>query len=393
MDEIMSIVAFCVWFGTMIICIILIINGIWRWLGNSDLRSSRLKSAAWIAAVILGVMLLIYRQTDLMNLFSDPETNDGLTSVVVNASKILVKLLMLGAVVACVLLLLCVVFLFVRYAVNIIKQIKTENKDNKQLIQNLQDKSQELSEIIKTPIFILVITCGILGVFTIMPLLMGESGTESLNETWHDGVKKIASYAGNESAEHPLLIYILIFIIVLGVGCAVIQILYSIIRNIFTQKKGNGIIDEYSGSMGILSVGMSILWTLQKKNVNIFAPDSNTISEFLKSFGTVLLIIAVGILVLETIRLLVDMSERLIRIEGKYLFIFLVGQSTILLLSILNSICGAVNAIIDNKENSALDQIQNKIRNAMIAAMDQQINGQKEHKRTFSGFIGKSTKK
>ena len=96
---------------------------------------------------------------------------------------------------------------------------------------------------------------------------------------------------------------------------------------------------------------------------------------------------------LETIRLLVDMSERLIRVEAKYLFIFLVGQATILLLSMLNSIYGAVNAIIGDKAGTALDQIQDKIRNAMIAAMDRQLDGQKNHKRTFSGFTGKSTKK
>lgn len=390
MNEIMNTIVFCIGLGTVIVCIALIVTGIWRWFGGAD-RLRRLNFSGIIAVPVLSVMYLFRRRRDLVELFSDSKTNASLTSLVINISKIVVKLLMLGAVIASVLLLLVMVFLFMRYVISIIGKAKPGNK--KVLVQDLQDMSQELLEIMRTHILILAVTCGILAVYAVMPLLMGESQKDSLSEAWQDGVRKIADFAGSNSQEYAFLTYTLLFIIILGVGCAVIQILYSIIKNIFARRNRNDIIEEYSSSMGILAVGVSILWTIQKKDVNIFAPDSNTVVEFAKSFGTILIIMAVGILTLELIRLLVDMSEKLIRIEGKYLFIFLVGQASILLLSMLNSIYGAANMIVGNKAGSAPDQMEDKIRDAMIKAVEEQTDGQKNHKRTFSGFTGKSTKK
>lgn len=390
MNEIMNTIVFCIGLGTVIVCIALIVTGIWRWFGGAD-RLRRLNFSGIIAVPVLSVMYLFRRRRDLVELFSDSKTNASLTSLVINISKIVVKLLMLGAVIASVLLLLVMVFLFMRYVISIIGKAKPGNK--KVLVQDLQDMSQELLEIMRTHILILAVTCGILAVYAVMPLLMGESQKDSLSEAWQDGVRKIADFAGSNSQEYAFLTYTLLFIIILGVGCAVIQILYSIIKNIFARRNRNDIIEEYSSSMGILAVGVSILWTIQKKDVNIFAPDSNTVVEFAKSFGTILIIMAVGILTLELIRLLVDMSEKLIRIEGKYLFIFLVGQASILLLSMLNSIYGAANMIVGNKAGSAPDQMEDKIRDAMIKAVEEQTDGQKNHKRPFSGFTGKSTKK
>lgn len=390
MNEIMNTTVFCIGLGTVIVCITLIVTGIWRWFGGAD-RLKRLNFSGIIAVPVLSVMYLFHRWKDFVELFSDSKTNASLTSLVINISKIVVKLLMLGAVIASVLLLLVMVFLFMRYVISIIGKAKPGSQ--KVLAQDLQDMSQELLEIMRTHILILAITCGILAVYAVMPLLMGESQKDSLSEAWQDGVRKIADFAGSNSQEYAFLTYTLLFIIILGVGCAVIQILFSIIKNIFARRNRNDIIEEYSSSMGILAVGVSILWTIQKKDVNIFAPDSNTVVEFAKSFGTILIIMAVGILTLELIRLLVDMSEKLIRIEGKYLFIFLVGQASILLLSMLNSIYGAANMIVGNKAGSAPDQMEDKIRDAMIKAVEEQTDGQKNHKRTFSGFTGKSTKK
>lgn len=430
MNNVMHIAAFCAWIGTAIVCIVLIVTGIWRWLAHPKKRAERLDTAAWISVVVLGVLLLIYRQVNVAELFSSKRTSNELTRAVIYVSKIAVKLLMLGAVIACVLLLLCVVFLFVRYAISVIWRAKPGNKNSKDLAQELRDKSRELSEIMKSPILILAITCGILGVFIVIPLLMGSPSDQSLSdqsfsdqslsETWKSGVEIIGNFgqkedtkpiedtAGKEDTEadrndakeentqnfqKALITYILTFIIVLGVGCAVIQILYSIIYDIFVKKQSGGFIDEYSGSMGVLAVGVSILWTIQQPGVDIFSPDSNIIPAFFKSFGTVLLFIAGGILVLEIIRLLIDMREKLIRTEARYLFICLVGQASLLLLDVLISLYGIASSIIGTKRSTALDRIQDKIRTAIIAAMDRQLNNQGNYKRIFSGFKGRPTNK
>jgi len=433
MNNVINIGAFCVGVGTVIVCLILIAASILRWLAHPEKREQRLDIAAWISAAVLGIMFLIFRRVNVAELFDGSKsTNDELTWAVIYVSKIAVKLLMLGAVIACVLLLLCVIFLFVRYAVNAIwRAARSGSRSSKDLAQELRDKSREFSEIMKSPILILAITCGILGVFVIIPLLMGNPSGQSLSETWQNGVEAIGNFAqkdakagedtaveedtetsedaaGKEDAEiggdaaknenaqnfHvALIMYILTFIIVLGVGGAAIQILYSIINDIFVKKQDNSLIDEYSGSMGVLAVGVSILWTIQQEGVDLVSHSSNIIRTFFKSFGTVLLFITISILVLEIIRLLMDMREKLIRIEAKYLFICLVGEASLLLLDILISLYGTISGIIGNKRSTVLDQIQDKTRNAIITAMDRQLNTHGNYKRVFSGFKGKPTNK
>lgn len=408
MENMTTIAAFCAWAGTIIVCIILIVNAVWRWLGSWDNRVKRLNTAAWIAGIVLSIMLLIRQQVNITEMF-DRKANSQFTILLTNGARNAVKLLMLCAVLACVLLLLCLTFLFVCYAVSAIWKARPGNNRG------------DLSEIMKSPILIGTITCGIVGVFFMMPLLMGNPAdnppslpdqeakesieiqassesqtTKSLSNLWLDGVITISNFLDDNDDSKALVKYILMFIIILGVGCAVIQILYSIIYGIITRKHSNSLIDEYSGSMGILAVGVSILWTIQKEGIVIFSSNTDAfkiISEFLKSFAVVLLIIAAGILVLEVIRLLVDMKNGFIRAEAKYLFICLVGEAALLILDVLNTLYGAVSSAVGGKEDGALDQIQERLRNSIISTMGQYISRKMNFKRTYSGFKGKSTNK
>ncbi len=430
MQSMAVVLAFCVWLGILIVCTVFIVSGVLRWLSDSNKRGERLDFAAWISLIVVAVMFCIHKG-DLFKTLATAEASAGLTPIIVNASKVIAKLLVLGTVIVCALLLAALVALFVFYVISIFVQIMREQGSGQQsnIKAALKAKSDAFFEMVKTPALMMVITFGILATFVIIPLFMGKTTTaipagqstaqadmaeqdlsgqaqeeQSLTEVWKSGIIQITKFIDKDKGEksnagqddnpfgYAFISYTLVYIIVLGVCFAAAQILYSIIRDCFTRKNAGGIIDEYSGSIGILAVGISILWSIRSGALKD-GKLSTIIAEFGKSFLAVMFIVALGILALEIIRLLMDMKEKLIRIEARYLFTSLVGLASILMLSMLNSIYGAVCAVIGFDADASLDNIQDRIKGKMIEEMERQLDEKKDYKMTFSGFSEKITKK
>lgn len=422
MKEITDFLTICIWFGTVILCVVLVVTGILRWI--SHMRSSKLKIAAWIAFVVL-CLIALFNNIDSVLELGNSETNGDVTNLFINISKITVKVLMLGVVVGSAVMLLFFVFYFM---VVVIKTVCEHKKYNGALSKKLNDESKELRSVLKSSLVKFVITWGILAVFVILPLLMGNSDDQSMAETWKNGIEKIASFVGtdtggygnelavqsisgedesepnNNSKEYcsgektsfynALAGYILIFIVVLGVGVAAVKILYSIIDNTFTNGNEGSLLGEYSSSIGVLAVGVALLGTFQDKDFFSKSP-LEMLGECVKSFSFVTVIVAVIILTLEIIRLLMDMRIKLIRQEGKYLFISLVGQASILLLVTINYVCDAVNNVIGSVTSSKTEQVQKEIQQKMIEAMREQLKEQRPEDKfvIFPAFSGKVTKK
>ena len=63
-----------------------------------------------------------------------------------------------------------------------------------------------------------------------------------------------------------VITYMLVYVIVLGVGFSIARILYAIVKDNLNQKQTATLIDEYSSSMGVLGVGVSILLVLRTMN-------------------------------------------------------------------------------------------------------------------------------
>ena len=410
--------------GTITIFIVIVIRNILYWIAPMRTRTKRLNIIVGVIFGVLGIMLLI-KKTNIIGLLNGEKGDGEISGLFIGTSKIMMKLLMLGAVVVSVIMLLAVLFLLLFHGCKALK--KGENEAN--LAERLKNKSNEIKAIIRTPIIIFAITWGIIALFFIFPILMGNQEDDknwSMAEVWKDGVYRIASFIETENKEdldkaldtaediearaemvqsekilqnngkapfyEALITYILIFIIVLGVGIATIRILYSIISSIFTKKNNNTVIDEYSSSIGILAVGIALLLTVQ--NIDIFKKSaSEIILEFLKTFGVVVFVIALIILTLELIRLLMDMKEELIRQEAKYLFISLVGQVAVLMLDIINSLYLAVSSAIGNTINDDMDETQDMIRQKMMETQKSQLNNVQNDEITFSVFNKKVTKK
>ena len=116
LNSIVDMLKICLWLGVIIVCIILVISGILRWLaaqGNTEERRKKLNISGWIAFVVLTAMIFYSRRESVTKFFCDNDGSKALTSVVVNGSKMAVKLLLLGTAFAIVTIVSLVVILLV----------------------------------------------------------------------------------------------------------------------------------------------------------------------------------------------------------------------------------------------------------------------------------------
>ena len=362
-----------------------------------------------------------------------------MTSVVVNGSKMAVKLLLLGTAFAIVAIVSLVVILLVSKGIR--ATLDGQNKSVKDWAKKLKEVGNQFSEIVRTPIFTFFVTCGILLAFILLPFLLGNSEDKvGLAETWGNGVQKFVSVIYKNEAEtkndsgstdnnvntegginsnrntepnenenvpsgrnsgyskdlsiSDVITYILVYIIVLGVGFAVTRILYAIVRDNLKQKHSISLIDEYSGSMGIMGVGVSILLVLH--NIDIYQNEPlDVVLAFLKYFAIVAIAMTLAIVMLEIIRLVMDMRETLIRREARYLFVALVGQASLLILVLLDSIFSALNSAVgQGREDMDISYIQNKLIRNITKTMEQEINRETDDRDvTFTIFKTSITKK
>jgi len=432
-NTIRNIIMLCLWIGGLGTCIVLILTAVLRWLAPQKTRAWRMNRLAALAAAILCFTCLSAVWSSLGHMF-DSAADSSVASVsymenFISVFSLITKLLLLGVIMVSTMMLVLVIVLFLGHGLKAI--FAAEIKESTSLKKELKEICDRLVCIMKSPVLIAVITWGILALFVTLPFLMGNSENGDPAKTWENGVYAIVSFGsdsgkvtrpsepednsmGTSEKSDPgqlpsvqsdkssekqdpgssngdrifyqaLIKYILLTVIVLGVSFAVFKLLYSIILRTFTVEKANDLIDEYSGAIGVLSVGVAMLWTLQD-NGELLDDPSGLLVEFIKAFIAVMLIVALIILTLEVIRLLLDMREKLIRSEAKFLFVALVGEVSLLLLSMLNSIYEAANHAIGNLNDSSLEKVQDLIREKIVGTMEKHLSYKKEYKRTFSGF-------
>lgn len=432
MNGIVDILGFCLLTGFIGLSVLLIAAAVLRWVSPGKTRTRRLNLLAAGAALTLGLMLAFLYWDKITDVFSANTENATLLKVLFSASTLTVKLLLLAIATASILMLVLLIGVFLKYGLDAVFSHKAPNTPSPNVdIQKLKNVlnliSDRLLAIMKSRIVTAVIAWGLLAMFFFLPFLAGEAAGGNLGETWVNGVYEIVSFgdaaengtntddpgespsntaqsstpepsAHKDSAQsfalhsrepffNALIKYILLSVIVLGVVFAVFRLICSIISQALSENKKANLLDEYSGAIGVLSVGVAMLWTLQNdKDLSLLADPSRLFLEFLKSFGIVLVIVALIILTLEIIRLLLDMRQKLVRQEAKLLFITVIGQVSLLLLDMLSSIYEAVDSAIGNSSNMHMRDILEKIRTLIIEAMDAQLKSEKEHTRAYSSF-------
>ena len=328
--------------------------------------------------------------------------NNTKTTTFLNVSGKLFMVLALGviAVSAVVLLLIITIYLY-----NILRVIT--HTGNQTYIRD--NRLDGFIQTLRSPAVILSAAWGIMVLFLIIPFLAGKPAveTDGLIEIWGNGVKKIGHIfesGDSNSLSNAFVTYTLIYIIVLGVGLAVIKILHSIITQSLEKKTRKDLIDEYSNPIGLLAVGVAVLWTLKEGNLSRES-EYEIVIELLKSFVTVTVIATLVILVLEVIRLLMDMKEPFIRQEGRYLFVALAGECAIVAMNMVFTFCGALSNAIGGKGDTAFDEFEEKVREKMMKLMKDQLDAKNnppayeqpdnrnDHERIFAAFDRKTTRK
>lgn len=404
MVGILNILEVCIWMGVIIVCFVLVVWGVLQWLGNpSEMeRKNRLTLASWIAFIVLVALISYKQRANIVNFFASEADGWKLNAIVLNGSTIIIKLLLLGAIFAVTAFVLLAIIFLIRKGVS--EGLKAQDKITPSKApegeeKKIKDWATGFKKIcnlfgcaIKTSGFSFFVTCGILFVFIMLPFFFGEiESKEGLAKIWGNRVQEIIST--NKSIVEAIVIYLLGYIIVLGVGFALVRIIYAIVKGNLHRVQAKSLIDEYATPMGVLAVGVSILLAINDSESS--DPLEEYILPFLKYFAIVAMVITLIIVMLEIIRLAMDMWEPLIRQEARCLFVALVGRSSLLILVLLNSIFSALNSAIGQRwDNEGIYHIQNKLIQSIEQNMEEAI-GERIHDKniTFIIFRESITKK
>lgn len=376
----------------------LTIISILRWL-NVDVndRKKRLNVVGICASITLSLMILTLNWGRVANVWNQfvgmVGSNEQATTGLITTCKITIKVFLIGTIAAFAILLALAALLFILYGIYAVFFTAFSffcNNDGKKLQDDLKTKSNKIINMFNNPIFILIITGGILAVFCIIPLIIGiDSG--SVAECWSQGIGIIGKFVGSKKGTfyEYLSLYILVFISVIGIGFAACHIIYEIIKKEFKSEEKESFWKEYSNSIGLITVGISLLVMITSEKFT--PPGSGNWLKFfgnaLISFGSVIFIVALGIICLETIRLLIDMKEDLIRRGARYVFILVIGHCTVVLIRTLTMLYNVAISILKGKISrdgdckDAMDDIQEKITNYVIKDLDGEIRNPNKKRR------------
>lgn len=393
------------YFGILLLvfAVLMTIWGILHWIADSKKRTDRLKIISICSFCVLIIFGLFYNWESLMKSFNGGEVvNDSMTESLINISKISIKFLLITFGVAFSFIIILIVVMLLVYSIKAIVYTISATKENdaSTLQEKLKQEADKMMAFLKNPVFIVSIAGGILALFAVLPLVMGEP-FESLADSWKSGVNKIASFASEKDGfSSNLSKYLLIFIAIIGIGYGVGNILFEIIRE--RLKKKNDFLKEYSTPIGLLAVGVSILLLVA------FPPDIPEETSWVKSllyysepFIVVIFVISLGILLLEIVRLLMDMRERMIRREARYLFVLLVGLCTVIIMRAFLLGYNVFNSVLtgDNVKRESAEARIKKISERIIEKVAKDMEKEIEHKNDNIGeipyniFKGKTTKK
>lgn len=141
---IVDILIICLLLGVIIVCAILIVLGVLRWLASSgdlDKRRTRLNFAGWISFAVLATMILYSQRKDITAFLGNTNSNQTLTTVIINGSKMAFKFLLLGTVFAIVAIITLVLILLVSKGV--CAAFSEENTSVKDWAKNLKEVGKQ----------------------------------------------------------------------------------------------------------------------------------------------------------------------------------------------------------------------------------------------------------
>lgn len=399
------------WLLAFVASAVLTLIGIFRWLAHTDKRSKRLDIVSYCAFIVFLFMLLSANWTSISSLFHNSlGENQAATRTLISTSKVTVKILLIAIIIALLVLLTLTAALFVIYGlwaiIHGIRLLVTSSKEKSE--EDLHDKSEKLKIMLNNPVFILIIVIDIMAIFGIVPIVMGGNSA-NLATNWKSGVIEISHFFMNNDIElnftKALSIYLLIYIAILGIGYAASSILYKIIKNSFDRKNRKSLLSQYSNTIGLIAVAVSVLlmisWGIFK-----LKPESSwtdLLFNILKTFALGIFIIIIGVITLEIMRHIMEMRKTLLRKEARYVFIMLAGQCAVIIVKAFSLIYNALSSMLTGNEMQSesrkdsmgdiLKQIPEKIAQDIIKELSGAAGHGDNMKMPYAAFKKNVTKK
>ena len=407
----------------MAFSIVLIFTGILRWVGSKEKRRTRLNILGWASFAGITFLLLIKYYPKLAeNLAND---NSDATKALIELFKHIIKYIIIGSSVSCITVVAIGVFLIVVFGIwSLYCAITTLLTGEENELKNKVDqKCNILLTSLKSPVFVLLLTATAIVAFFTTPLLVGDSESGSLLACWKSGINNIYNTLSYEEATNDtsnsksdntdgvepeniinkstidntnsgkivdtskttketsinlaLPYYVLIFILVVGIGYIAANILHNIISKTFSTSKPLGFLDEYSTSIGLLGFGIALLFAMSDRGGHA----TDKVQKLVEAMLIVVIATTLLILTLEIVRLLIDMRVTLIRNQARYLFISVVGQGVVLIHQLFFFLYAVIgNALTDTSMTGdageqKMQKIFKAIEQKVFTGIENELNG------------------
>lgn len=329
---------------------------------------------------VFSIIILVGAAGSWFALRNEPQlvqANRLVTPAFVNSLKVIIKLMMFSGA----LMLILVVAAFFSGTVFVAAQkiyyalVRNDGSEKQSVnLTQKENKAHLLIEIAKSPEIVSLLTIGVLAVFVAIPLFFGNIHEGAL-KCWHDGVKRIGGIlasGGGLPFTTAVVLYLIIYIIVLGILFCAANIVYTILEDTISGNGRAGFLHEYSSSIGVLAVLCSVYFGKDEHGLSKMAQMAQNV--VLSLVGTVL-IVAVIIVVLEIVRLLIDMKGTLIREEAGFIFVYLILLGATLIAQVLYSLYSAISSAlaIDQTETDKVKEIYHSIIDGMCEVVEEKV--------------------
>lgn len=377
------ILLFIVWMGGMSTSFLTVIIELIHWVAQKNEDQHSLPRRFWAAFAFFAITVLIALRSQILPWIE--EITSGIT---------IIPLILRSAAVLFILLL---VLLFTLFLCKKVKHAFWGNTSGK------YDNEQEKKEAVA-----LLLTIGVILIYFLLPAVVGSalqdarfgSDIDAFLSNWHDGAVKLANFvqlnniqSQNNKELNILISYTLFYVILLGICFAAIKIVYTILRNALIHESFT-VWDQYSSAIGLLAVSIAILMGMQRAETGKPETSHSIIGAFISSFIVVLFVVAAVILALEAISLLIDMRRKLIKKEGKVIFVSLVGQITLIFLDVMKSLARAVESALGIRKSYSMDGFIEEQQDRVIAYMQEEMEEEIDNTTyQFPAFHVKVTRK
>jgi len=449
MNDIITVALYFGCFGIVALCLVLVVSGVLRWLKAVPSRTRRLNALSWIAAAVLFIAVMVHytdgtvspRPSDI----SAPKTEDvslpsmddtgestpdeadtgtaveqiveqkAANGIILRASGAAVKFFLLCIAISAVAVLLVIAALCMYRGVRTVFLARSGGYPAKMRLAQESEANWLFAGAIRCPMVILVIVGGVLSLFFLLPFLTGDLDCGTPLEIWKDGVCEMNRLFGiqPETADleafnvNMLASYLMMYIVILGVGFLVIQSSCSLLRYAFRRDRSSRAAGEHFRSMAFLLLTVFVL--LAFKNGTL--PQTGRGELLVELLKSSVMAIAFTVLIaaaLEVLRFLMDTKRNLIPQGMRSLLLYLFGQVIALVLGMAGALFGALNSAIGTVESADMNRMEMKLRRKLTDALNAQLDNKKNsqepaavkpekgknmQQHTFAAFDEKITKK